>query len=222
MERADKARGRDTCHDPEPGQRDWRASQPGRFPAQPAGRPQRLSRRAGGIFQLACRAVGLGPHRSALQPVLPHGGPGRARARRVQDAGIPRHQQLQELPARSRQAVRAGHARWLCHRRRDPVLPGRERIQPGWPRPHDRVGGIPCRHRQLERDGGARRALGDAQRWQAQQLSLPDPGPQRDEDHRKDHWQDPARTQVLPHDPHDHRRQGRARAAPWHGRAAGL
>ena len=53
-----------------------------RRPAAPfAERPERLSRRAAGVHQLARRAAGLAEDLRALQPVLPHGRPRTSRAR---------------------------------------------------------------------------------------------------------------------------------------------
>ena len=74
----------------------------------------------------------------------------------------------------------------LRHRRRDPVLPRREPVQPGRPRAGDRMGRVPrATTGEVGRDGRARRAHRAAHRRHAQDLSLPAPGPERDEDHRE-------------------------------------
>ncbi|MEI9963961.1 MAG: hypothetical protein WDM92_03925 [Caulobacteraceae bacterium] len=77
----------------------------------------------------------LAEHRRAVQPVLPHGRPGRGRPRRPEAPVLPRREQLQGLRRRQGQAIRALHAGRLRHRRRDPVLLGRQQVQPGGPAP---------------------------------------------------------------------------------------
>ena len=73
-----------------------------------------------------------------------------------------------------------------------------------------------------ERHRRARRAHRAAHGRPAQILSLPDPGPERDEADREGDRRHPAGPQVLQHDPRHHRRKARARAPPRHGRPARL
>ena len=122
-------------------------AEPRRAPAQCAGRAERLSRRAGGVHELARRAAGMAADVRAVQPDLPHGrahggGPGCAGA-----AHEPRGQQLRDLRAGQGQAVRPVHARRLRDRRRHPLRARRGSLQPRRPRAGAQLGHLPRRDR---------------------------------------------------------------------------
>ena len=132
------------------------------------------------------------------------------------------HQQLQELQGESGETIRRLHARWLRHRRRDPLLSQREPAQPRRPSfgaqlgrvPHDETGGYKV-------TSGARRAIRRQSRH-AQALQISGAGPPRREGDRKGHREGRARHSILQYGRRHDRGQGSARAAPWHGRTARL
>ena len=145
------------------------------------------------------------------------------RTGRREAAHTPGRQQLRQLRRRQGQAVRALQLRRLRDRRRDPVLPRRKPVQSRRPHPGAQLDHVPRGHRRLRREGHARRALGGAARpVQPQGVSLPAPGPERDEGAGEGDRRQGAGAQVLQHGPRHHRRQTRARAAPRHGRPARL
>ena len=158
--------------------------------------------------QLARRAVGVAERRDPLQPVVPHDGPVRVRPGCVQAAREPRHQQLQGLRARQGQAVRARDLGRSCDRRRDPVLPRQEQVQPDRPSAgastgctyHAETGKNPRTGKKWQvklvrddRSADRKNPLG------AQDLPLPDPGSERDEGDDEGAEEGAAGSEVLQH-----------------------
>ena len=123
---------------------------------QLAGRAERLPGRAGGVHELAGRAVSLADDLRPLRPVVPHERPRRRRPRRAAAALRACGQQLRGLHRRPGQALRSVHAGRLRHRRRNPLSTGRGPVQPRRPRPRAELDHLPRRDRRLRRRGRAR------------------------------------------------------------------
>ena len=123
---------------------------------------------------------------------------------------------------RQGQALRAVHAGRLRDRRRDPLPPRGEPVQPRRPRAGAELDHVPRRDRRLRRATRARRPVAAAQRRAPQVLPLPAAGPERDGGDREGARLLAAGASVLPHDGGDDRRQERSCAASRHGRPAGL
>ena len=150
----------------------------------------------------------------ALRSVAPHDrpvhrGPGRDRA-----PVLGRRELVRELPGEQGQAARRVQPGRLRDRRRHPLLPGREPGQPRRAAVRAQLGAVPRGNRRLRREARARRAHRRQPDRQAQDLSLPGPGADRDGDAREGDRRPAAGDQVLQHGrDHDRRPQG-ARPAP--------
>ena len=158
----------------------------------------------------------------ALQPVVPHGRSRARRPRRAEAALRPGREQLRELRRRQGEALRAGHAGGLRDRRRDPLPPRRELVQPGRPRAGAELDHLPRRDRRLRRDGRARPALGDADGRPAEVVPLPGAGTERDGRDREGARRAAAGAEVLQHDDRLDRREAGPSAPARHGRPARL
>ncbi len=196
--------------------------EPRRAPPQLACGAERLPRGAAGVHELARRAAGLAGDLRPLQSLVPHerpdgGGPGRAQA-----ALGPRGQQLRRIHRRPSQALRAVQPGRLRHRRRHPVRAGRRALRPRRPGSRAQLDHLPRGDGRIRRRGRPRPEDRAAHRRPTPVLSLPGAGPERDAGDREGARRPSARARVLPHDDGDDRGQDRGRAAPRHGRSAGL
>ena len=200
-----------------------RGGKRGRAAAQFAARNVHLPGRSGGVHQLAPRAEVLARDRRPVRPVAPHGQLLHVGPRRAEAALRHRHQQLRELPAEHREAVRAHRLQRRGDRRRHPVPRGRGRVRLRRPRARRELAAVPRRDRRLRRRDPLRRpfALAPVRRGgEPRVLPLPDPGPERLADHREAQRRRAREGALLPHGRDDDRRRARAHAAPRHGRRA--
>ena len=157
-----------------------------------------------------------------LQPVVPHGRSGGGRPGRPRAALAPRRQQLRGFRRRSREALRPVHSGRVRDRRRHPLPPRREPVQPRRPRAGAELDHVPRRDGRLRRAGRARPALGAAHGRTATVVPVPGTGAERHAGDREAARRPPARAVVLPHDGRDDRGEARAGAPPRDGGTARL
>ena len=177
---------------------------------------------AAGVHELARRAAGVAGDLRPLRSVVPHERPGGGGPGRAQAALAPRGQQLRRIHGRPRQALRAVQPRRLRHRRRHPVRAGGPALQPRRPGSRAQLDHLPRGDRRIRRHGRARPEDRAPHRRSPPVVPLPGAGPERDAGDREGARRPSARAEVLPHDDGDDRGQDRGRAAPRHGRSAGL
>ena len=175
------------------------------------------------VHELARRAAVVAGDLRAVRPVASHDGPLRRGSRRAQAALRSRRQQLQELQGQSGQAVRRVQPRRLRHRRRDPLLSRREPVQPRRPAAGRTTGcSTTLETGELQREGRARRAI-RGQSGPTEDLPVPGAGTERAEGHGEGHRASRRPTSgSSTWASFTHRRPRRPRAAPRHGRPAGM
>ena len=203
------------------------AGNPVEMAAQRADRRRTSIRRSRRVHELARRAAGLEGDLRALQPVAPHDGPVRRRPRRAQAALRSRRQHVRELRARTRRSSssRCNHDGYVIG---DGILfyLEREPAQLRRPRRRSQLGAVPRRDRRLRcrRSSGTsatrRHAAGRAGRAA---VSLPGAGAERARrSWRRLNGGPVPEIKFFNMGEHHHRRAQGPRAAPRHGRAAGL
>ena len=136
----------------------------------------------------------------------------------LSDLGVNSFKNFKVNQAKAVRGVQPGRLR---HRRRHPLLSRREQVEPGRTSTRRQLGALQPRDREVQREGRARRAI-RRQSGTTKVLPVSNPGPERGEAGREAHPPGGARHPVLQHGPPEDRQPRRARAAPRHGRSAGM